>query len=153
MVSSPPVDSDSDGDLADLLGELRVLLLSAQLLTAFLMTIPFNSGFAKIVAYEKWLFMATFALSITSLVLFSAPAVQHRMLRPLRNRSAFKRLATSQAIAGCVTLSFALILGTGLVLSEVLGHLAGIYAACMVALLVGALWWCLPMVLKARRTL
>ena len=153
MIPRPPADSDSDGDLTELLGELRVLLPSAQLLTAFLITVPFNSGFAKIVAYEKWLFMATFVLSVASLVMFSAPAVQHRMLRPLRNRSAFKRLATSQAIAGCVTLSLALILGTDLVLSEVLGHWAGIYAACIVALLVGALWWCLPMVLKARRSL
>ena len=60
-----------------MLGELRVLLPSAQLLSAFLITVPFNSGFANIVASEKTVFLATFTLSILSLVLLSAPAVQH----------------------------------------------------------------------------
>lgn len=141
---------DPDGDLSDMLGELRILLPSAQLLTAFLITVPFNSGFVKIVAYEKWLFMATFALAVASLVMFSAPAVQHRLLRPLRDRSAFKRLASKLILAGCFALSLALVLGTGLVLSEVLGHWAGVVAASVVALLIAALWWWFPLVLRAR---
>ena len=33
---------EDDGDLSDLLSELRVLLPSAQLLSAFLITVPFN---------------------------------------------------------------------------------------------------------------
>ncbi len=145
-----PGDGDPDGDLSDMLGELRVLLPSAQLLTAFLITVPFNTGFGKIVAYEKWLFMATFAFAVSSLVMFSAPAVQHRLLRPLRDRSAFKRIASRQTLAGCFALSLALVLGTDLVLSEVLGHWAGIIAASTLALLVGVLWWSLPLVLRAR---
>ncbi|MGC8035720.1 DUF6328 family protein, partial [Salmonella enterica] len=42
-------DFEGDGDLSDLLNELRILLPAAQLLTAFLITLPFNSGFSQIV--------------------------------------------------------------------------------------------------------
>ena len=47
-----------DGDLTDLLGELRVLLPSSQLLSAFLITVPFMPGFNAIAYTEKWVFLA-----------------------------------------------------------------------------------------------
>lgn len=137
-----------DGDLNDMLGELRVLLPSAQLLSAFLITVPFNTGFANIVTSEKRVFLATFILAITSLVLLSSPAVQHRLIRPLRDRARFK-LATRQIVAGSMALSLALILATQLVLSEVFGHVVGIFlAAGFVATLILLLWWIMPKILK-----
>ena len=63
---------DDDGDLTDMLGELRVLLPSAQLLSAFLITVPFSSGFAATVAAEKGVFIATFVLAVASLVMLRA---------------------------------------------------------------------------------
>lgn len=136
--------------MSDMLSELRIVLPSSQLLTAFLMTVPFNSGFKSIVAAEKWVFMATFVLALTSLLLFSAPAVQHRLLRPLRDRSAFKTLASRQTLAGCIALALALTLGTNLVISEVFGAVLGIVGACMVAVLSGLLWWVAPILLRIR---
>lgn len=65
-------DVSGDGDLTDMLDELRVVLPSAQLLSAFLITVPFNSGFGRIVTTEKQVFLATFMLSIASLILLSA---------------------------------------------------------------------------------
>lgn len=144
---------DEDGDLSDLLGELRVLLMSAQLLTGFLITVPFSSGFGQIVAWEKWLFVATFAMALTSLVLFSAPAVQHRLLRPLVDRSSFKQLASVQTLAGAVCLSLALVFAAGLVLTEALGQFVGAIAASVLALFITAFWWWLPLALRARRRL
>ncbi|KQB60270.1 MULTISPECIES: DUF6328 family protein [Acidovorax] len=146
-------EAGEDGDLSDLLGELRVLLLSAQLLTGFLITVPFGFGFGKIVAWEKWLFVATFAMAVASLVLFSAPAVQHRLLRPLGDRPAFKRLASLQTLAGSVCLSVALVLASGLVLTEALGQFVGAIAASVLALLIAAFWWCLPLASRARKRL
>ena len=78
-------DASDSGDLSDLLSELRILLPGAQMLTAFLIILPFNGGFAKIVQAEKIVFLATFFLSMTSLVLLSAPAIQHAGVQ-VRNR-------------------------------------------------------------------
>jgi hypothetical protein len=133
-----------DGDLAEMLGELRILLPTAQLLSAFLIAVPFAPGFNDLVGAEKGVFLATFLLSITSLVLLSAPAVQHRLLRPLTNRASFKTLATRQIVLGASAMALALVLATQLVLSAVLGHLVGNIAAAGIALFAVGVWWMLP---------
>lgn len=139
-----------DGDLTDMLSELRVLLPSAQLLSAFLITVPFSSGFAAIMAAEKGVFIATFVLAVASLVMLSAPAVQHRLIRPLIDRPHFKRLATRQIVIGSITLALALVLVTQLVLSAVFGHELGNIAAGGIATLIVLLWWVLPKMYRSR---
>lgn len=134
----------SDSDLSEMLSELRVLLMGAQLFTAFLILLPFSAGFKQIVQSEKWVFLATFLFSVLSLILFTAPAVQHRMVRPLRNRTKFKEMATRQILVGAAALSCALVLGANLVISEVFGHRLGLVVAGLIAVLVAVLWWVLP---------
>ena len=137
-------NTHDDEDMTEMLNELRILLPGSQLLTAFLITLPFNTGFRQIVAFEKWVFMATFICSLASLILFTAPAVQHRVLRPLLDRSRFKDVATKQMLAGAVALSLALILSANLVISEVFGHvLGGIVAGAFTALIL-VMWWVYP---------
>ncbi|MDO8370128.1 MAG: DUF6328 family protein [Candidatus Nitrotoga sp.] len=141
----------TDSDLDEMLNELRVLLPGSQLLTAFLIMLPFNSGFNQIIQIDKWIFMATFIFSVTSLILFTAPAVQHRLMRPLRNRLKFKQFASRQMIAGAIALSFALVLGADLVMSVVFGHLIGNTITIFVAFIICILWWLLPVIWKKRR--
>jgi hypothetical protein len=147
-VEQAPLASIGNGhdkeDMTEMLNELRILLPGAQLLTGFLITLPFNSGFRQIVAVEKWIFMATFVCSLSSLILFTAPAVQHRVLRPLIDRKQFKNIATRQMLAGAVALSLALILCANLVVSEVVGdRIGGLVAAAVMALIL-ATWWIYP---------
>lgn len=135
-----------DGDLADLLGELRILLPGAQTLTAFLIILPFNGGFAQIQQGEKIVYLITFLCSVTSLVLFTAPAAHHRLQRPLQDREGFKNLATRLIIAGLVPLSVALVLATQLVISEVISTQWVSWAlAGALALLILGLWWVAPL--------
>jgi len=141
-------DDEDDGDFSDMLSEMRILLPGAQMLTAFLIILPFNGGFARIVHSEKLLFLATFVLSLTSLVLLSAPAVQHRMMRPLKDRARFKRVATKLMVSGSLTLAIALVLGTDLVISEVFGAMVGLITSGLVALLILVAWWWMPKYLK-----
>lgn len=141
-------EKDGDGDFSDMLSEMRILLPGAQMLSAFLIILPFNEGFGKIVHAEKLLFLATFFLSLTSLVLLSAPAIQHRLMRPLRDRARFKRIATRQIVAGALSLAVALVLGTDLVISEVFGPVVGVVMAAVMAALILCFWWLLPAWLK-----
>ncbi|ELX10584.1 putative membrane protein [Janthinobacterium sp. HH01] len=143
-----PGSEQDEGDFSDMLSEMRILLPGAQMLSAFLIILPFNGGFARIVHAEKLLFLATFFLSLTSLVLLSAPAIQHRLMRPLKDRARFKRMATRQIVAGALALAFALVLGTDLVISEVFGATVGAVMATIMALLIAGAWWLLPMVWK-----
>jgi len=143
-------DPAEDGDLTDMLGEMRVLLPTAQLLSAFLTTVPFTSGFRAIDNSEKHVFLATFLLAVGSLALLSAPAVQHRLIRPLMNRVRFKRLASRQIVLGAACLSLSLVLVTQFVLSEVLGRATGNGAAALIAVLLLLLWWIFPKIWRTR---
>jgi hypothetical protein len=138
-------------DLSDMLVELRVLLPGAQLLAAFLITLPFMPGFRDIAGFEKWVFAATLICSIFALILLSAPAVQHRLMWPLPDRVAFKRFASYEMLAGAAMLSLALVLGVNLVVSVVFGPTAGIVVGGLVAIVLGLTWWVLPLVIRRQR--
>lgn len=148
--SAGPAGHD-EGDMTEMLNELRILLPGAQLLTGFLIALPFNSGFQGIVQLEKWIFMATFLCSLSSLILFTAPAVQHRVLRPLDDRMRFKNVASSQMLAGAFFLSLSLVLCASLVIAEVVGHLVGLGVAAIFASLILVLWWLFPWTWKKRQ--
>jgi hypothetical protein len=139
-------DPHDDGDFSDMLSEQRILLPGAQMLTAFLIILPFNGGFQHIVHIEKLVFLATFICSLVSLL--SAPAIQHRLIRPLVDRAAFKHIASKFIVAGAVALAFAFTLATNLVISEVFGAVAGGVASGLIALVILVLWWMLPMYLQ-----
>jgi hypothetical protein len=141
-----PVDP---GDLTELLQELRVLIPGVQVLTGFLVIVPFSQGFSHIPDGERWVYLAAFVCALVSLVLFMAPAAQHRLERPLVNRVRFKQYATWMTIAGLVPLSLALILTAHLVVSQTAGYSAALVVALVAAALISAVWWLWP--LEARR--
>jgi hypothetical protein len=143
-------EASEKGSLNDMLQELRVLLQGAQLLTAFLIVLPFNLDFDKIQVEEKWVYTATFLCSISSLIFFSAPAAHHRLVRPLVDRMLFKIFATRMIVVGLVFLSFALILVTQLVVSQVIGSLVSIFVTVFVSLLILIAWWLIPLTHRDR---
>lgn len=143
-----PSFTSDDGNLSDLLAETRIMLSGAQLLTGFLMMLPFNGGFARIPDSEKWGYLVTFVCAILSLVIFNAPAAQHRLEWPLHRRVRFKSYATRMVILGMFPFSIALITGTHLTLTQALGFEAGNIGAGLVALLILWLWWVIPLQVK-----
>ncbi|MDF2460779.1 MAG: hypothetical protein K0S68_182 [Candidatus Saccharibacteria bacterium] len=132
----------------DLNNEIRLLLHGAQVLTAFLMILPFSTGFDKIADAEKWVYGVMFLCSLTATILFTAPAAQHRIERPLRDRVEFKQSATKYAIAGMVPMSVAWILAAQLVVTQVLGPVVGTTVAVIVTIGIAAAWWVVPLVMR-----
>lgn len=144
------IDTFEVGNLSEMLQELRILLQGAQVLTAFLVVVPFNQSFITIHEFEKWVYTATFLCSVTSLVFFSAPAAHHRLARPLVDRVLFKKFATRMIVVGLVFLSFALVLVTQLVVSQVIGSLVSILVTVFVSLLILIAWWLIPLTHRDR---
>jgi hypothetical protein len=138
-------DPDDDGDLGDMLQELRVLLPGSQTLTAFLVILPFNSGFSQIQDEERYVYLAAFLCSLLSLILFTAPAAHHRIQRPLRDRAQFKTISTRLMVAGLVPLSAALVLSTQLAISQVIPERwVSLVCAGSVLLVIIIVWWSYP---------
>jgi hypothetical protein len=139
------------GDFSDMLSELRILLPGAQMLTAFLIILPFNGGARLFLQGERHVFLATFFFSLSSLVLLSGPAIQHRLMRPLSNRTRFKCLASRQIVAGSFSLALAFILGTNLVICEVFGPMMAALASTTMGLLIATVWGVVPLYLKRKQ--
>jgi Ca2+/Na+ antiporter len=141
-------EEHDENKLDDMLQELRILLQGLQVLTAFLIILPFNEGFAKIDDVEKWVYMVTFLCALAGLIILSAPAAQHRLERPLMDRVRFKDLATRMIIIGLIPASVALVLATQLVVAQAVGLTQSYVAAGLVAALIAALWWIMPLAHK-----
>ena len=132
------------GNLSDMLQELRVLLQGVQVLTGFLIILPFYQGFSALSTSQHAVYLATFGCTLASLIIFSAPAAQHRLQWPLRDRAKFKEFSTRMIVFGMIPLSFALILGADLVVTQVLGAGLGVIAAILAAVAIAGLWWLFP---------
>jgi Family of unknown function (DUF6328) len=106
-----PSPAQPDEDLSDLLNEIRLLLPGTLLLVAFLIALPFNTGYTRVSQFDNAVYVALFLCAILSLLLFAAPAAQHRLMSPLRDRAAFKRSVNRQVIIGLIPLGSAARIG------------------------------------------
>jgi hypothetical protein len=145
------VTKDDPNSLAELLQELRILLQGAQVLVGFLVVLPFSERFARISTVEKWTYLAAFLATLSSLILFSAPAIHHRLQRPLANRIQFKNFATRMMLLGAIPLSLGLTLATQVAVSEIGGELFGTCVAAFVGCFIAFAWWISPRLFPNRR--
>ena len=139
-----------DEDLTDLLNEICLLLPGTLLLVAFLIALPFNAGYTRVSQFDNAVYVALFLCATLSLLLFAAPAAQHRLMSPLRDRAAFKRSVNRQVIIGLMPLSAAITLAAYLVISHVLSTVAAAIVAGIVGLAIAMLWWVIPLSKRQR---
>jgi hypothetical protein len=144
-------DKKPDGDFGDLLQELRVLLQGVQVLIGFLIVLPFSDGFSRVSESEKKVYLVLFLCVLTALVLFSAPAAQHRLLTPLHDRIGFKRESTRLIVIGMIPFSISIVLATHFVVIQVAGSNAAVIASVIAGTLILMLWWMIPMLRRRRR--
>lgn len=139
-----------DRELAELVQELRVLLPGVQVLFAFLLTLPFTSGFATTGDLERSLFFGAFAATAVSAVLLVAPGVRHRGRFRERDKEALIMSANRLALVGTVFLALAIASVATLVAEFLFGW--GVAVATGVVLLALEAWfWYGWSLLRARK--
>lgn len=149
-----PAESEEerlDRNLAELLGELRVALPGVQVLFAFLLTVPFSSGFAGSTRFEHDVYLVTLLATATSTALLLAPSAYHRIEFRQRDRAYIIALANRLMIAG---LGFLTVAMTGAVLLVSHHLFAGGVAAAVSAgtfLALALLWYVGPLRRRAKR--
>ncbi|GAA3834659.1 DUF6328 family protein [Sphaerisporangium flaviroseum] len=140
-----------DRELGELLQGLRVAATGVQVLFAFLLTLPFSTGFDKVDATGRWLFYVAMLSAAIASICFIAPATQHRILF----RSTLKELMLHRAnrlgVIGGIALAISMTCSTGLVVEAFLGVLPAALMAGGVAGLSGWLWFVLPLISRYRR--
>jgi Family of unknown function (DUF6328) len=134
-----------DRNWLSLLQELRVVQTGVQLLTGFLLTLPFQQRFDELNATMRIIYLATVGCSVAATVLLEAPVAMHRLLFR-RHRIEFVVSAAHRfAYAGLLLMGLALTGVTVTIFGTVAGPVAGAIAGgCAVAAGIG-FWVVLPL--------
>lgn len=133
-----------DRNWLELLQELRVVQTGVQLLTGFLLTVPFQSRFDDLSTAGHVVYLFTVSASIMATILLVAPVGMHRLLFRRRALGVLVRVGNRLAISGLIMLGVTLVGAVALTFEIVLGLSAAAPAAAVVALILVGLWFVLP---------
>jgi len=155
VAPQPPQDEparhDIDDDFRSLMEGLRTTLPGVQLISAFLLILPFQTAFGELSHPERGAFHIAFVSALMSSLLLMAPAT-HQRLRARSDGTVARRtprhvkVATRLATAGSVLFAVALVAVAYLVASVVLGTLEAVVLTAAVAVLGAWSWFYLPLV-------
>jgi hypothetical protein len=146
--SGHPGESDadrSDRNLAELLQELRVAGVGVQVLTGFLLSLPFTTRFSRLNGGQQDLYLASLTLAVTATALLMAPVAYHRLLFHRGKRASLVRTANAMALGGLATVGLAICTAVALVSSYVAGEAGAVPITMVVACLFAGLWFAFPL--------
>jgi hypothetical protein len=129
----------------ELLQELRVTQTGVQVLTGFLLTVPFSSRFGQLTQLQRTAYLVVLTGAVLSTALMMSPAAFHRVLFRHGEKPWLVYTANQMARAGLAMVA----LTTGGVLflafDVVVGTTAGVVAGVLVVIVFGALWVGIPL--------
>lgn len=150
----PPESETEDERLTrnwnELLQELRVTETGVQILTGFLLTVPFSQRFTTLDGFQQRLYLVVLCGSVLTTGLVVAPAVFHRVLFRHGERpwlvTAADRCALASQVMMALTISGVLFLAFDFVVGDPAGWIALAAALAFFA----TLWWLTPRHLSRR---
>lgn len=139
-----------DRNLDELNAELRVVITGVQVLFAFLLVVPFDSGFRGIGPYERTVYLVTLLLAAIAGVCTIAPSAEHRFLFRHDDKRHIVFHANRIVITGLLCLALAMCGALLLVATKLFGTTAGAIVAALAAVPFALLWFALPLARRAR---
>jgi hypothetical protein len=139
-----------DRNWNELLQELRVVQTGVQLLTGFLLTLPFQQRFTELTDDQRHIYLVIVTLAATATALLIAPVTAHRLLFRRHARAELVRAAHYFAFLGSLMLGLALSGVTLFIFDVTVGRRAGLVAGGLSLTGAVLLWIVLPSVIRAR---
>ncbi|MCZ4549517.1 DUF6328 family protein [Gordonia rubripertincta] len=133
-----------DRNWSGLLQELRVVQTGVQLLTGFLLTVPFQDRFYVQDNIFQSIYLVTVSASVGATILLLAPASMHRILFRRHRLKTLIDASQRCALGGLVLLGIALTGVMMLVFELVIGRTAGWFAGAVTVVLFVAFWFAIP---------
>lgn len=138
-------------NLNELLQELRVVQPGVQILSAFLLTVPFSARFETLSDHQRMVYLIVLSGSLLTTVLMMAPVAFHRMLFRQRRRLWIVEAANAYTRAGLATLGLTLSGATYLVFDVVTNRTTAVVALIVGLGIVVTVWWVVPAMRGRRR--
>jgi hypothetical protein len=142
-----------DRQWAELLQELRVVQTGVQLLTGFLLTLPFQQRFTTLGTAERTVYLVAVSASIVATTFLTTPVSMHRAVFRRNRRRETVELAHRMAIVGLGALGCALVAVSTLIFEVVHGWGGGVAAGAVCATMLGTLWLAVPLAARRRAPL
>jgi hypothetical protein len=139
-----------DRELLELLQGLRVVVAGVQFLFAFLLTLPFSGGFARVGLVGRWVYYVSLVTAAVASICLMAPVAQHRMLFHSGRKDVVISRSNRYEIAGTCALAISV---SSAVLVAAHGYFASwLAAATAVGVVLLSLWaWFVQPMLTRRR--
>ena len=133
----------------EFLQELRVMQIGVQILTGFLLTVPFTDRFTALDDRQRTIYLGLLVGSVLTTCLIVAPVSFHRVLFRRQQRPWLVKASNVCARLGLAALGLVSAAVVLLVFDVVVGTTAAVVASLIVFALFGELWLGVP--LLARR--
>jgi hypothetical protein len=134
----------------ELLQELRVTQTGVQILTAFLLVLPFQRRFPELTDGQRWLYVGVLIGAVVSTGLITAPVCFHRLVFRQRLRPWLVEAGDLAARVGLLTLALTMCGAVALVVDVAVGRVASSILTVAMVLFFGILWWLLPVTVLRR---
>ena len=134
-----------DRNLIELLNELRVTGTGIQVLLAFLLVVPFNTGWHRMSGFDRHLYFVGLLAIAGAAILLLAPSVHHRLLFHHHERPFIISLGNNLAIAGVILLAIGLVAILIMISNLIFGTAAAVAVGILTATAVSTLWFAIPL--------
>lgn len=151
----PRLERDKQQALERLLMSLRTFVPGTSVLFAFLIAVPFKSGFANVDVSTVRVFYATFVLSAVATALLIAPSVQQRVHWQSRKNFESRDLPVGVALVtaniGTLLMGVVIVLSVYLIAKVVLSFSMAVTVVVVACVFAVTCWYVLPLVVERRR--
>jgi hypothetical protein len=134
-----------DRNTVELLNELRVAATGIQVLFAFLLVVPFNTGFSKLTSFDRYCYFVTLVCMAIAAALLIAPSIHHRLLFRQKEKDYLVRIGTRLAIISGVFLTAGMTGILVLISNVVFGGTTAAVVGVLTAVSVAGLWFGVPL--------
>ncbi|TDC38245.1 DUF6328 family protein [Micromonospora sp. KC213] len=131
-------------NFADLLQELRVAQTGVQILFAFLLTLPFSSGFPQTSDFQKDIYVVSLLSAAAATAAIISPVAFHRALFRQGRKPELVRFAHRMASTGLAFMLVAMVSAVLLITDFILDRSIAFVLSGITALWLLALWVFLP---------
>jgi hypothetical protein len=140
----------ADRNFVELLQGFRVAVTGVQVLFAFLLTVPFSPGFARLSDLDRMLYMVALAGAALASICYIAPAAQHRILFRQGVKEPLVHRSNVYGILGGVALVISMTAASVVVVDYLYGGVLPAILGAALALFGGWAWFVQPLLARRR---
>lgn len=134
-----------DRELDELTGELRTAVPGVTVLLAFLLSVPFASGFPSLNGAQQTAYFVAFLSTALAVIFLLGEAAYHRLCGKPYDKGRLIKTAGRQLVAALTLLAVALSAVVFLVTDVLFGPAASLPVSFAVLMLVAVTWFGLPL--------